>query len=244
MVSARSLAIALAPDLLTAVVRSGEHIVAHSAVRIPVDYPHGHWQSALSAFAGYLRNAGIALRGAPVSVSLTTRWCQLAMLPWSEALLQADSARRFQEAQFVALYGQVARNWAFVCDEAPYGQPRLACAVERAFLEGLQTIAHECGHPCGVVESVLSNAWRSIAANNVEAFALVEPGRLVLAAAAQGRIVGVQAGALRGPWHSEMPSGWQRWTMCAPEIGDIAQVALVDLGSRRAQGRGDVRRSA
>jgi len=51
-------------------------------------------------------------------------------------LLHDGSAQRFQEAQFVGIYGDVARGWATVCDDAPYGVPRLACAVERAFLEG------------------------------------------------------------------------------------------------------------
>lgn len=231
--SSRSVSISLAPDLLTAVVRSGKRIVAHSEVHIPAsDHPDGHWEGALSAFATYLRQAGVALKGVPVSVALTTRWCQLAMLPWSDALLHERSAQRFMQAQFAGIYGDAARNWATVCDDAPYGVPRLACAIDRDFLEGLQNIAREFGHPCPSVESVLSIAWRAIAASRPQAFAIVEPGRLVLAAAAHGRIVGVQAQALRGPWENELPQAWQRWTLRAPELGEIAQVALVSLDER------------
>lgn len=231
--SSRTVSISLAPDLLTAVVRSGKRIVAHSEVRIPpARHPDGHWEGALGAFATWLRQAGPALAGAPVSVALTTRWCQLAMLPWSDALLHDGSAQRFQEAQFVGIYGEVARGWATVCDDAPYGVPRLACAVERAFLDGLLTTAREFGHPCVSVESVLTIAWRAIASTRPQAFAVVEPGRLVLAAASGGRIVAVQAQALRGPWETELPRAWQRWTLRAPELGEIAQVALVSLDER------------
>ncbi len=226
--SSRSVCISLAPDLLTAVVRSGNRIVAHSEMRIaPDDRPDGHWAGALNAFATYLRQAGVTLRGAPLSVALTTRWCQLAMLPWSEALLHERSARRVQEAQFIAIYGDVARNWVTLCDAAPYGMPRLACAVERDFVEGLQAIAAACGHPCPAIESVLSSAWRAIASTGLQGCVIVEPGRLVLAGACSGCIVAVQAQALRGPWQSELPQAWQRWTLRAPELGEIAQVALV-----------------
>lgn len=227
--SSRTVCVSLAPDLLTAVVRSGKRIVAHSEMRIPLDHPDGHWQGALSAFASYLRQAGVALKGVPVSVGLTTRWCQLAMLPWSDALLDKRSAERFLQAQFMAIYGDVARSWAIACDDAPYGQPRLACAVERAFVDGIQQVARELGHPCAAVESVLSIAWRAIASSRPSAFAMVEPGRMVLAATAGGRIVAVQAQALRGPWESELPQAWQRWTLRAPELGEIAQVAVVNL---------------
>ena len=233
--SSRTVCISLAPDLLTAVVRSGKRIVAHSEVHIPHSHrPDGHWEGALAAFATYLRQAGVALRGVPVSVALTNRWCQLTMLPWSDALLHERSAQRFQEAQFIGIYGEVARGWATVCDDAPYGMPRLACAVERDFIDGLRNTARDFGHPCPSIESVLSIAWRAIACSRPQAFAVVEPGRLVLAAAAHGRIVAVQAQALRGPWESELPQAWQRWTLRAPELGEIAQVALVSLDERPA----------
>ncbi|NHZ89728.1 hypothetical protein F2P45_12000 [Massilia sp. CCM 8733] len=232
--SSRTVCVSLAPDLLTAVVRSGKRIVAHSEVRIPLDQTDGKWDGALAAFGTYLRTAGVTLKGVPVSVALTTRWCQLAMIPWSDALLHQGSAQRFQQAQFIGIYGDAARTWAIVCDDAPYGQPRLACAIERDFLQGLQDVARDCGHPCMAIESVLSITWRAIASSQPQAFALVEPGRLVLAAAANGRIHAVQAQALRGPWENELPQAWQRWTLRAPELGEIAQVALVSLDERPA----------
>ena len=226
--SDRSVSIALAPELLTAVVRSGKRIVAHSEVHIAAsERPDGHWEGALNAFATYLRQAGVTLKGVPVSVVLTTRWCQLTMLPWSEALLHEGSAQRFAQAQFAAIYGDVARHWATVCDDAPYGAARLACAIERDFLEGLQHTARSLGHPCALVESVLSSAWRAMAGHQPQAFALIEPARLVLAAAAHGRIVAVQAQALRGHWERALPAGWQQWSLRAPEMGEIAQLALI-----------------
>ena len=225
----RALCVALGPELLSAVVRSGSRIVAHSEVRVDPDYPGEPWQGALAAFGAYLRQAGVTLRGVPVSVSISTRWCQLAMVPWSDALLHEGSAARYQQAHFAGVYGDAARRWSIVSDDAAYGEPRLACAIEREFIDGLQAIAREHGHPCIAVESILSIAARAIGPGKHEAMAVIEPGRLVLAALAGGRIVAVQSQPCSGAWHAELPRAWQRWLLRTPELGDIAQVALVSL---------------
>jgi hypothetical protein len=230
--ASRSLCVALAPGQLTAVVRRGRRVLPDSAARIALDDRDGHWQGALDALQGYLKQGGSGLAGLPLSVGLSSRWCQLAMLPWSDALLERAAAARFIEGQFGAMYGEAARSWAIACDDAPYGQPRLACAIERELLDGLNNIALEHGHPCAGIESALSLAWRAIAGARPAAFAVVEPGRLVLAAAAKGRIVAVQAQSCRADWQAELPLAWQRWTLRAPELGDIAQVALVNLDER------------
>jgi len=227
-IGSKSLCIALAPELLSAVVCSGKRIVAHSEIRIPAD-SDGHWNRSLAAFQAYLRQAGVTLHGIPVSVGIATRWCQLAMLPWSDALLHQDSAQRYQQDHFAGIYGDLACAWSIVCDDAPYGQARLACAIDSAFLDGLRDVARAHGHPRIAVESILSTTARAIGSGRHESFAIIEPGRLVLAALSQGRVAAVQAQACRGPWHTELPQAWPRWMLRTPELGDIAQVALASM---------------
>lgn len=226
--------VALAPEMLTAVVRSGKKIVAHSEIKIDRARADGGHDGALTAFRAYLGRTGLALRGTPVAVAISTRWCQLAMLPWSDELLQGDSALYYRNAHFAAIYGDAARRWEIVCDDAPYGQPRLACAIERDFLNGLRECARANGHPWASVESVLSMAGRSMAPGRQQGLAVIEPGRLVTASFSHGRISAVQAQACRGPWHTELPPAWQHWMLRAPELGEIAQVALVSLGDATA----------
>ena len=229
----RALCIALAPELLTAVVRSGARVVAHSDVRIAGD---GGQDSALGALRTYLRQAGPTLRGLPVALSISARWCHLSMLPWSEALRHEDSAARYSHAHFEAIYGDAARHLSIVCDDAPAGQPRLAAAIERELVTTLQAIAHENGNPRVAVESVVSVAARAIGAAGHPAMAVIEPGRLVLATLSQGRVTGVDAHACRGPWHIELPKAWQRWTERVPALAAIGEVALVSLDERPMSG--------
>lgn len=102
----RALCISLAPELITAVVRSGKRVMAHSEVRIA----DGSHDSVLSALRTYLRQAGPTLRDVPVAISITTRWCRLSMLPWDDALRHEDSAARYGHAHFEAIYGDAARH--------------------------------------------------------------------------------------------------------------------------------------
>lgn len=225
----RSITVTLAPEQLSAVVRSGAQIVAYSEIRIGGARADGSCANALAAFRAYLGRTGLALRGVPVSVVVSTRWCQLAMLPWSDALLLGDGALRYRQAYFAAIYGDAARAWEIVCDDAPYGQSRLACAIERDFLSGLRDCARANGHPWASVASLLTVAARAAAPGRQQAIAVIEPGRVVMASFAHGRISSVKAQACRGPWHAELPPAWQHWMLRAPELGDVAQVALVSL---------------
>jgi hypothetical protein len=140
------------------------------------------------------------------------------MLPWSEALRHDDGAERYRQAYFTALLGEAGRE--ILCEEAPYGQARLACAVERTFLDGLRGIARQHGHSCLRVESILTAAAHGIVPERYQALAIIEPGQLVLATLAQGRIGSVQA----QPGQAALPPGW---ALRAPQLGEVAQVALL-----------------
>ena len=225
---ARALCISLAPELLTAVVRSGKRVMAHSEVRIA----GGSQDSVLNALRTYLRQAGPTLRDVPVAISITTRWCHLSMLPWDDALRHEDSAARYGHAHFEAIYGDCARHLSILYDDAAPGEARLAGAIERELVSTIQAIARENGNPSIHIGSVLSVAARALEAAEHAAMAVIEPGRLVLATLAQGRITGVESQACLGPWHSELPKAWQRWTERVPALGGIGEVALVNLDER------------
>ncbi|HEU4775714.1 MAG TPA: hypothetical protein VFS95_02750 [Telluria sp.] len=221
----RTLDVALAPEMLSAVVREGGRVLACSDIRIEGG-GDGHWQAGLAAFAGWVRHAGVGVRAVPLTVSVSTRWCQLAMLPWSDALLYQDSARRYQEERFIHIYGSAARAWEVLCDDAPRGQPRLACALDAGFAHGLRDAALAHGHHNVRLESVVTASSRTIAAAPCDRFAILEPGRLVLVARRYGRVVGVEAQSCSGNGPPALPPAWQQWTPRAPDVGEVAQVIV------------------
>ncbi len=234
--TSKTLCVALAPEQIALAVRSGKRVLADTAATIALTDPAGHWQGAVAALLTHLQQPGHAAAGLPMAVSLPSRWCQLMMLPWSDALLTQEAGRRFAQAQFAATFGDAAHGWRITWDDAPYGQMRLACAIESDLHDALSAVAQECGHRLVAVESTLSIAGRAVGEHRPAALALQERGRVVLAQLEKGRIVGVQAQPCRGNWDGELSQAWQRWTLRAPELGHIKSVALVRLDDTPAQG--------
>ncbi len=255
-----TLCLHLGPQQLLALPRRGRRIEPAGAQRLAYANPNGHWQSALDALREYLagaRQAGPAAAAAttatatraradaraiaraakaPLEISLAGRWCQLVLAPWSEALLAEPGAARFLQNQLAAVYGDAARGWSLCADDAAYGQPRLVCGIDAALLQGLRHVAEEQGRRCRVVEPLLGAVWRTLAPARPQAFAVVEPGRMTLAALARGGIAAIQSQPCGAGWHAELAQAWQRWTLRAPELAGIGEILVVDMsGAARPQ---------
>ncbi|HAT32025.1 MAG TPA: hypothetical protein DCW29_14565 [Janthinobacterium sp.] len=234
--SKHTLCLHLGPRRLSAVVRRAGRAVPGSATELAIDNPGTHWQLPLDALHGFLARPSQAGAGAglPLALSLSNHWCRMSLAPWSDALLTEAGAARFLQTQMAAVYGEAARGWSIAADDAPYGQPRLVCGIDPELLQGVQAVARANGHACHAVEALLSVAGRAIAPAKPRAFALVEPGRLVLAALAGGRIVAVQTQNCPPAWQAELAQAWQRWTLRAPELAGIDEVAVLDLSGAPA----------
>jgi hypothetical protein len=240
-----TLCLHLGPQQLLALPRRGRRPDPAGAQRLAYAKPDGHWQNALDALREYLlglaqsasadKPAGATAR-APLEISLAGRWCQMTLAPWSEALLAEPGAARFLQNQLAAVYGDAARGWSLCADDAPYGQPRLVCGIDAALLQGLRQLAEEQGRRCRVVEPLLGAVWRTLAPAKPQAFAVVEAGRMTLAALARGGIAAIQTQPCGAGWHAELAQAWQRWTLRAPELAGIAEILVVDMsGAARPQ---------
>lgn len=232
--AARSLHILLAPQQLACVARHGRRPVDGGARRIALVNPGGHWQTSLDALRALLAESAPAWAGLPLEISLSGRWSHMVLAPWSDALLSEPNAAHFLQSQLTAIYGDAARGWHIVGDDAPYGQARTVCGVDATLLQALKELADDLGHPCRVVEPLLCTALRSLTAEELRApaaaLALIEPGRITMAALDRGRITALQSQPAGGAWRQELPQAWQRWTLRAPELAAIEHVAVVDFG--------------
>eukprot|EP01034_Spumella_vulgaris_P038878 gene38878-48009_t len=221
--------------------RKGGRIAADGALHIAVNNPAGHWQAALAALRALLEQpgTGTTARDAlaarlPLHVSLSGRWCQALMAPWSDALLSGASASRFLESQLATVYGDAARSWTASSDEAPYGQPRLVCGIATELLDALHALAAAHGTRCAAIEPLASVICTSLAAGKPQAFAVIEPGRITMAALENGRVHAIQSQPCSAAWHVELAQAWQRWALRAPELASIPDIAVVDLSGHPA----------
>lgn len=249
----RTLCVHLAPHQLRAAVRQGQRLIDGSQQQIALANPSGHWQSAVDALHALLLQArgdaasaaagAMSLAGLPLEISLSSRWQQLAIVPWSDALLSEPAAHRFLQMQLAALYGDAALGWRIVADDAPYGHARAICGIDSALLQALNALADASGHPCHAIEPALGAALRWLprtstgtgasarSAPGALALALAEPGRLTLAAITRGRISALHTQPSNADWSRELPQAWQRWLLRMPELAGIPRVTVINLAA-------------
>jgi hypothetical protein len=234
-----TLCVGLAPDHVAGVVRRGRRFTDKGAFRDAVDPDEGGWHAVLGKLRERMLQPDRAGRGLPVSVVLSSRWCRMMMVRWSDALMKREQAQRFLQSQYLALYGEAAREWTVVADDAPYGQPRLTCAIETDLLQSLRQVLREGGHACLSIEPAVPLSWRLLAGprgSPVKAFAVVEAGRLSMAGIAHGRISAIQSHSLVQPWQRELARAWQRWVLRAPELGVVKEVMVFNLTAEAPEG--------
>lgn len=228
-----ALCVYLAPEQVCFAMRHGKQFTLDSCWHQDCDNPEGQWQNALALLQSGLQQSSKLPSRCALEVSVGGRWCQYLRLPWSEAMLQPASRQRFVQNQFLALYGEVVRDWQFCLDDAPYGAPRLVCGIEQALLASLQELAQGFELQLRVVEPLLVQAWHSILrlqGREVAAFALIEGERLTLAQTMQGRIIHAHSQYWHtahndANWAQALTQAWQRACLREPELALIGQAS-------------------
>ncbi len=228
------LCIALAPQQVSLALRKGTRFVPESAWHQACDNVEGQWQNALALLrTGLLETPGLQA-GTKIHITLASRWCQMLRLPWSDALMHPQHAQRFVQNQFLAMFGEIARDWQITLDDAPYGQARLACALDSALLAALQQLAQDFQCSLASVEPLIAPAWRSAAklvGKKVAALAVIEADRICLAQIEAGRIFHVHSEywAEAQTWPQALRQAWQRASLREPQLAELGKVAVLNL---------------
>jgi len=159
---AHTLRVYLAPQQLASVMLHGGRELHGSAHSAELDNPGGHWQGAIEALRALILQSRVAAADITLEISLASRWCQMVLAPWSDALLSPADAARFLQTQLAALYGDQARSWQIVADDTPYGSPRTVCGADTLLIEALKALAADQGCRCQIIEPALATALRTL----------------------------------------------------------------------------------
>lgn len=235
--------ILITPHYLLSVLRCQQRIIEGSARQLTV--PHaGSWQASVETLRTLLQQNETHPLRPPLEISISGRWSQLVMAPWSAPLLSPDTAQAFLQLQLMALYGEAVQHWQITSDDAPYGQPRLVCGIERALLQALRDVVSQTGHRCDHIEPVIGSLLRTLSLARTpllpaarraaplatpQALAIIETGRLTIATLEQGRVTTVQSQPVSEAWRTELPQAWRRCSVRTPQLASIEQVAVVNL---------------
>ena len=157
------------------------------------------WQFALIALQSLLLGEP-PVRGR-LRVVLSGHWVRYLLVPWNADIRSPDEFALYARACFERVHGQAAADWEIRADSAGAGLPRLACAVDKALLQGLDALARETACKLSGVQPYLTHAFnplRSTPRRGNFLFVLAEPGRATLLSAERGRWRSVRNCALAG----------------------------------------------
>lgn len=183
---------------------------------------HGEGASGLADFLIPTDDGG-ASKNPPdrVGVVISNGFCRYLSIPWSDVLVASDGGIAYLQRAFAEDYGEVARTWEIVCQDAGYGQPRVACAVEKSLLQDIRSACVQKKLNlafCKPYFDVALSCFRSQITAERGAFAVVEEDVLTIGSWAAGAIVEVDV----EPCESDWPDVLAAW---------CARSALIDSRS-------------
>jgi len=151
------------------------------------------WEGALMALADWLQH--LPASRATASLVLSSRFVRFALLPWSEAAQGQAETQALASACFESQYEDM-RGWTLRVDEGFYGVPRLACAIETALLDRLQSVFEPRKIACRRIEPYFVtcwNRWHKEVQGSDALFAVAESGVMVVATMKDSRWHGVRS---------------------------------------------------
>lgn len=185
----------LFPERVTVHLASAEVRVGERRLACDPAYGREPWQGAIATLRAVEWKTHCK-----VTVILSNRFVRYAVVPWSDALAGSREEEAYVRHHFARLHGERAKSWALRWTAG--GDPRLASALDRNFLEQLQS-----SFPKGAKARLVSvqpqlmataNRWRRSVPMGGAWLVLAEPERACVALTAGGRWRSVQTA--KGDW--------------------------------------------
>jgi hypothetical protein len=161
------------------------------------------WRGAVQALETTLP----AHAGARARVILSSRLVRYALVPWSDALGDADEEAAFARHCFERVYGEAAAQWEMRVSDERDGAPRVASAVDAALPGALREAFGAAGVRLDSIQpnlmAVYNDHRRGLRGRHAW-LALVEPGNLCLALLHQGRWARIRSMRIGPGWRVEL----------------------------------------
>lgn len=179
--------VGLAPDRLSALAVGGwwrRRLIDRHALLLP-EQETAHWDKSIAALEKLLNEP--AWRDRDVTVILSGHYVRHAVIPPGGGMTEAER-RNLAEVVFREVFGDLARDWELRVSPAQGALPTLACGVPRTLLAALRNVCKKHGRLASIQPSLMPvfNRVRRQMAKAVGCLALVEPGRITLAALDNG----------------------------------------------------------
>jgi len=178
------------------------------------------WRAPLAALGDAMRELP---RGATCRVMVSSCFARYALVPFSAALVGRKANEVLAAHAFRHIHGEQAQVWTCRVAPAPAGDKRLACALDAALADAIESVARTAGVTLAAIEPTLTAGFNSARGRLPSScwFAAVETGRLVLGLLVGGKWAHLAAERCAGHWEAALARMLSRETlMIAAESPD------------------------
>jgi hypothetical protein len=185
---------------------SRKEMIAVEAPRNSAD-----WKPAVDALPAALARFRSGRRA--VTVVLSNHFVRYALLPWIPTLKTNEDWLALARDRLAIVHGQTSDDWDIRSSQTTPQGPRVACAVDRALIEALESKIGESGATVVSVQPYLMAAFnrvRSAIANDSCWLAVEEPGRLTLALIQRGVWTAIRNRQADERWQAMLPDILER----------------------------------
>lgn len=186
-------------------------LVRKDIIRVPAREDVPGWQAPIDALPAALAASGSMKP--EVSVVLSNCFVRYALLPWNPALRTETEWRTLARQRLASVYGHAAGDSELRITETVRGGPLVACAIDTALLDALQSRIAEGRARLHSVQPYLIAAFNRIRRKiSRESCWLVieEPGCLVLALIQHGNWLSIRSLPVDAHWRATFPEILER----------------------------------
>jgi hypothetical protein len=173
------------------------------------------WLAELSLLESLL---GEVQHGLPLNITLSNHYVRYRLIPAPPFAMPADGVQALMKHCFRDTYGDVVNDWKIRANLMPGQGDVVACAVDKALIEGLKAMADKASFRLGSVQPYFMPGFNADCRRfNGEAvcFVQAEPGRIILGTLCDRNWLGLRAVATTPGWKEELPAHIEREILLA-----------------------------
>jgi len=192
------------------------------------------WRGSIETLAAILDAS--AKPRPELAILLSGRFVRPLLVPWPAEIESDAEGVALAGHHFHRVFGDDSRGWQIAFDREASGPARLACAVEREFLDALRATASAAGVRLASVAPLLVSAfnlWCRHVGRGATLFVFAEQGRYCAATLRDGAWVSLRYGRLGSEGGDSLAEAIEREAALAgdaelrvlsyaPELGDFA----------------------
>ncbi|MEQ1814230.1 MAG: hypothetical protein ABL860_07250 [Candidatus Nitrotoga sp.] len=167
------------------------------------------WLVELGLLEGLLSEVGEVRRGLPLNIIISNHYMRYRLIPAPPLSMPGADVLALMQHCFREIYGDVVDGWQIRANPLPDGGDIVACAVDRALMEGLKAAAGKAGLRLVSAQPYFMNGFNA-ACRRIDGaatcFVQVESGRMILGVIRNKNWLGLRAVTASSEWQDELPA--------------------------------------